>query len=221
LSLTFSRLNSLNTVHLLHGEDKFSVDLADRNGNPHIGLVKNSIGLDGCESGCKEDLCCDGIVVKSGSACLRSTSLRSTSLRSTSLRSTSLRSTSLRSTSLRSTSLRSASLGSARLNLSRNLLPEHTATETSASDTCSSSTTKVTCSTSGVLENTTLSNSNGDLTVWWDAHGLHHLLDADGIDYRMLAPLIFCGRAYILGIWITVTCWLRSGVTAAKFVITE
>jgi hypothetical protein len=68
------------------------------------------------------------------------------------------------------------------LHLACNLFPELTAAETAGSDTCSSP-TKVTGSASRILENTTLGNSDSDLTSRRNTHGLHHFLDTDGVDY--------------------------------------
>ncbi|KAA8622572.1 hypothetical protein PtrSN002B_003771 [Pyrenophora tritici-repentis] len=60
-----------------------------------------------------------------------------------------------------------------------NLFPELPAAEQA---TAGSRAVEVTCGTTGVLEDTTLSNCNSDLAVGGDVHGLHHLLDTDGVD---------------------------------------
>jgi hypothetical protein len=128
LSLSLGGLDGLHEVHLLHGEDEFAVDLADGDGDAHVGLVEDGVGGDGGESGCKEEGSCDGVLVVGGSAGL---GLADLSL-----------------TGLCLTCLALSSLDLATLNLALDLPPESI---TAAPSDSSSSATKVTSSTAGIL----------------------------------------------------------------------
>ena len=52
----------LRTAHDLHSEDVLSINLADRNSNAHVGLVKNGVSLNGGKGRCKKELSRHGVV---------------------------------------------------------------------------------------------------------------------------------------------------------------
>ena len=60
----------LRTAHDLHSEDVLSINLADRNSNAHVGLVKNGVSLNGGKGRCKKELSRNGIVAVGGCALL-------------------------------------------------------------------------------------------------------------------------------------------------------
>jgi hypothetical protein len=137
----------------LHGEDVFAVYLADWDGDAHVGLVEDGIGLDGCEGWSEKELGSYGVVASGGCASLLLAGLLA-SLLLASLLSSLL--SSLLLTSLRLTILRLCGL-----HLACHLPPE-LITCYSTTGCSSSGAAKVACSTTRVLENPALRDTDGN-----------------------------------------------------------
>lgn len=206
-------LVAAGATHGAHDEDVFSVDLADGDGDAHVDLVEDGVGLDWGESRGEKELSCDGVVVVDGrgtgllklSVLLLLLLLLARNLLSGLLLAVDLLVGLLLGalvklltelltellTALLGALLRAAlllcglleTLGLSSETLAGNLSPEAIAAEAAALDG-SGSATKVTCSTARVLENTTLGDADSNLTIGWDTSGLHHLLDADRVDLQ-------------------------------------
>jgi hypothetical protein len=160
------RLGLRGSAGHLHRQDEFAINLGHRNSYTHVQWVDDSVAY-GREGWVQEELSGNWvIVVRRGAGLLRSSVSCSASCTC--------------SSRLTLSFALSLSLTMRRMiTMAPTLTPNLTSGRIAA--TLLRGTTNA--STTRVLENGALSNSKGDLSIGWDAHLLHHTLNADNVDW--------------------------------------